>query len=304
MEELKSAKITTLVDNIVQQSGFLGQWGLSFLLEVEERSGETHKIVFDTGAVKEGLLYNAKKLKLELSDLEYIVLSHGHSDHTAATVELLEMARREVKVVAHPHLYLPKFYVDKSGKRREGGLPKGERREDIRKAGGQVITSEKPFELFPGAFTTGEIPRVTDFEAVSQPVGGGKRYTIVDGKTQPDMILDDQALVMNLRKLGPMVITGCTHSGIVNTLSKAQQISDSKKIYGVIGGLHLVQRAESYVDQTVDELQGFGLQLISPCHCTGFRATCRVYQAFPSSFVLNFSGRAIRTGKEPKPRVI
>jgi 7,8-dihydropterin-6-yl-methyl-4-(beta-D-ribofuranosyl)aminobenzene 5'-phosphate synthase len=83
MDELKSAKITTLADNFVQKSGFLGQWGLSFLLEIEDERGRMHKIIFDTGAVKDGLLHNIKQLRVNLSELEYLVLSHGHADHTA-----------------------------------------------------------------------------------------------------------------------------------------------------------------------------------------------------------------------------
>ena len=113
MEEIRSIKVTTLADNSVRKSGFLGQWGLSFLLEIQDESSRLHKIIFDTSASKEALLYNIKKLKIGLSDLQYIVLSHGHGDHTSATVELVKMAKKVVKVVAHPHLYLPKYYVDK-----------------------------------------------------------------------------------------------------------------------------------------------------------------------------------------------
>jgi 7,8-dihydropterin-6-yl-methyl-4-(beta-D-ribofuranosyl)aminobenzene 5'-phosphate synthase len=304
LEELRSVKVTTLADNFVQESGFLGQWGLSFLLDIEDARGRMHKVIFDTGAVKEGLLYNIQKLKLNLSDLEYIVLSHGHADHTATTVELLKKAKRGVKVVAHPHLYLPKFSLTREGKRRAGGLPKGERLEDIRRVGGQLITTEESFELLPGACTTGEIPRVTHFETVSPPPSGGKRLTVIDGKAMPDLILDDQAIVMNLKKLGPIVITGCAHSGIINTLQQARKISNSRKIYGVIGGFHLIQRRNPYINRTVKELRNFSLQLISPCHCTGFRVTSILHQAFSKAFVLNFSGRIIRTGKVIKPRIV
>ena len=304
MDELRSVKVTTLADNFVQESGVLGQWGLSLLLDIEDARGTMHKVIFDTGAVKEGLLYNIEKLKANLSDLEYIVLSHGHGDHTATTVELLKKAKRGVKVVAHPHLYLPKFSLTREGKRRAGGLPKGERLEDIRRVGGQLITTEESFELLPGACTTGEIPRVTHFETVSPPPSGGKRLTVIDGKAVPDLILDDQAIVMNLKKIGPIVITGCAHSGIINTLRQAQRISSFEKIYGVIGGFHLIQRRDEYINRTVKELKNFRLQLLSPCHCTGFKATSMIYRAFPKAFVLNFSGRVIRTDRKTEPRIV
>jgi len=304
LEKLKSVKITTLADNSVHKSGFIGQWGLSFLVEAEDRRSRTHKIIFDTGAVKESLLYNIRRLRLNLSNLEYIVLSHGHSDHTAATVELLKMAKREVRVVTHPHVFLPKFTVGKDGKRVMGGPPKGQRLGDIQKAGGRSVTSKKPFELFPGAYTTGEIPRVTDFEMISPPISDvtARRFTVIEGKTVPDLLLDEQALLMNVKRLGPLVITGCSHAGVINTLLQAQRVCGSKKIYGAIGGYHLVQRNDSYINRTIKELRNFGLKLISPCHCTGFKATCNLYQAFPRAFLLNFSGRTMKVGRKPRPR--
>ena len=133
----------------MQASNLLGQWGLSLLLEVEGQKSEIHKIILDTAAVKEGLLHNINKLRADLSDLEYIVLSHGHSDHTATIVELLRMAKGAVKVIAHPHAFLRKFVTKKDGKRIQNGIPKGERMENILEAGGRLITSEKPFELLP-----------------------------------------------------------------------------------------------------------------------------------------------------------
>jgi len=306
LQELKSLKITTLADNSAYASGFVGQWGLSFLVEAEDSRSRIHKIVFDTGAIKESLLYNIKKLKIDLSNLEYIVLSHGHSDHTAATVELLKMAKREVRVVVHPHVFLPKFTVGKHGKRVEGGPPKGQRLGDIQNAGGQLVQSMKPFELFPGAYTTGEIPRVTDFESISPPVSDAtaKRFTVVEGKTVPDLLLDDQGLLMSVKRLGPVVITGCSHAGVVNTLLHAQNILRSKNIYGAVGGFHLVQRDGSYIQKTVRQLRKFGLQLVSPCHCTGFKASCVLYQVFPEAFVLNFNGRTMKVGRKPKPQIV
>ncbi len=304
MNEVRSAKVTTLVDNLVEKPGLLGQWGLSFLLEIEDKNARWHKVVFDTGAVKDALLYNIKKLRVNLSDLEYLVLSHGHSDHTAATVELLKMAKREVKVVSHPHVYLPRFYFTKKKKRKESGLPKGEGLEDIKKARGCFITAKKPVELFPGVYTTGEIPRATDFETIPPPLTGGQRLIEIGGKATPDLILDDQALLINVEKRGPVVITGCAHSGIVNTLLHVQNAFGFKVVYGVIGGLHLIQRGDSYIGRTVEKLRSFGLELVAPCHCTGFKAACALRQALPEAFVLNFSGRSISPGKETKTRTL
>ena len=135
MSHIRSVKITTLADNVVGMGGFLGQWGLSFLIEVEVGRNTVHQIIFDTGAVKEALFHNVKQLKLDLSRVESIVLSHGHADHTSSTVEIMKRASGNVRVIVHPNIFLPKFIISKNGQRKEGGLPKGERIEDIKKYG-------------------------------------------------------------------------------------------------------------------------------------------------------------------------
>jgi len=303
MRLIKALKITTLAENMVATAdGCLGQWGLSFLLECVDAKGNERKVIFDTGMHKQALLYNIKKLKANLSDVGCIVLSHGHLDHTATTVEVVK-ATGGVKVCAHPHTFLPRFYKAKTGKRRQIGVPRGERLEDIERAGGDVLLSAEPTEVVPGIWTTGQIKRVTSFER-ALPLSEGEKLTIViDGKEIDDQILDDQALWMDVEGVGPLVITGCAHAGLLNTILHVQRIGNFKHIHGLVGGTHLVGRSEEYLQQTVKELKQFGLGLISPCHCTGFKATVRLWQAFPETFVMNFNGRVIETGKEPDGRV-
>jgi 7,8-dihydropterin-6-yl-methyl-4-(beta-D-ribofuranosyl)aminobenzene 5'-phosphate synthase len=100
-----------------------------------------------------------------------------------------------------------------------------------------------------------------------------------------------------------VVVTGCAHSGMVNTLLHVRKTGQFRQMYGVVGGTHLVGRTDEYLEQTIREVGQFGLRLISPCHCTGFKATARLWQAFPQAFVQNFSGRVIKIGEEPEPRV-
>jgi len=303
MDKVGSLKITTLAENLVQTGG-LGQWGLSFLLELIDTKGENRKVVFDTSANKEAFLHNVRHLKVDLGNVDCVVISHGHGDHTAATVEVVEAAGG-VKVYGHPHTFLPRFNVDKNGKRRRGGPPEGEGLVEIERAGGEVTLSAHPVEVVPGLWTTGQVERITSFERISPPVnGGGKRIIVVDGKEINDQILDDQSLWTDVKDVGPLVITGCAHAGPVNTLLKAQTLGRFKKIHGLVGGTHLVEREEKYIEQTVKELRKFGLGLISPCHCTGFKATTRIWQAFPDAFVLNFCLRVIEAGKEPEQRLI
>lgn len=301
MSLVRDLKITTLTENTA--SGCLGQWGLSFLLQLVDARGNNRNLIFDTGMHKQALLYNVRKLKVDLSSVDCVVLSHGHLDHTATTAELVKAAGG-VKVYAHPHTFLPRFYQGRTGKRRQIGVPKGERREEIEKAGGDILLSVEPAEVVPGVWTTGQIERVTSFERAFPLSEGEKLIIVVNGEEIADEILDDQALWVNVEGVGPFVITGCAHAGLVNTLSHVQRIGHFKNIHGLVGGTHLVGRSEDYLQQTIRELKQFGLSLISPCHCTGFKATAGLWQAFPEAFVMNFSGRIIEAGKKPEQRVI
>jgi 7,8-dihydropterin-6-yl-methyl-4-(beta-D-ribofuranosyl)aminobenzene 5'-phosphate synthase len=302
MVKISDLKVTTLAENLVQAGG-LGQWGLSFLLEFVDAGGEARKVVFDTGANKEALMYNVKLLEVDLGDVDCVVLSHGHGDHTAATVEVVEAAGG-VKVYGHPHTFLPRVYVDREGRRRRGGPPEGEGLADIEGAGGEVVLSAGPVEVVPGVWTTGQVERVTSFERVPPPSEGSRRIIVVDGEEKDDQILDDQSLWTDVRGVGPMVITGCAHAGPVNTLLQVRKLGHFERIQGLVGGTHLVGRSDDYLEKTIDELKRFGLGLISPCHCTGFKATTRLWRAFPEEFVLNYSCRVIEAGKEPEPRVV
>jgi len=300
--QIRDLKITTLAENSVVPR-YLGQWGLSFLLELVDVKGNNRKIVFDTGTHKKSLLHNVKELKKDLSDVDYVVISHGHQDHTATTVEVVKAARSP-KVYAHPHTFLPRFYEDKTGKRRKHGVPEGEGIKEIEQVGGEVFLKKEPTEIVPGVWTTGQIQRVTTFER-PLPLDEGRRdIIVVDRNEVDDYILDDQALWMDVHEFGPIVITGCAHAGPVNTILQVQKLSSLKKICGLIGGTHLVGRSEKYIQQTISELRKIGLKMISPCHCTGFKAMTKLWQTFPKSFILNFSGRTIEASKEPKIRLI
>jgi 7,8-dihydropterin-6-yl-methyl-4-(beta-D-ribofuranosyl)aminobenzene 5'-phosphate synthase len=303
MDAIGSLKVTTLAENIVQAGG-LGQWGLSFLLELVDDRGTTRKVIFDTSANKEAFLHNVKIAEVDLSDVDAVVISHGHGDHTAATVEVVQ-ATGGVKVYGHPHTFLQRFYESKEGKRRRAGPPEGEGLTDIEAAGGEVVLSKEPIEVVPGLWTTGQVERVTSFERISRPSGGsGRRVIVVDGEEINDQILDDQSLWADVRGVGPYVTTGCAHAGPVNTLLQVKRLGGFEKIRGLLGGTHLIGRTDKYLDQTINELKKFGLGMISPCHCTGFKATTLLWKAFPEEFVLNFSLRVLEAGKKPKNPVV
>ena len=166
-----------------------------------------------------------------------------------------------------------------------------------------MLTS-KPTEIVPGVWTTGQIQRLTAFERVLPQSKGERRIIIVGGDEVDDQILDDQALWMGVEEAGPFVITGCAHAGPLNSLQHVQRLGKFSNIYGLVGGTHLIGRSEDYLQQTIEGLRKFKLSLISPCHCTGFKATAKLWQAFPEAFLLNYSGRMIDVEKEPEERVI
>ena len=294
MEELTSVRIVTLLDNCVQRSGVLGQWGLSFFIEAVDFNGRKHHLIFDTGGNKEVILCNLEALNIDLSDLEFIVLSHGHDDHTSATVEVMKKAKANahLKVIAHPYAFLPKFEVTQSKKKIESGIPKGQRMEDLKKAGGEIVLAKHPFPLFPGAVTTGEISRSSDFESDLDLESQKKRYFVINGRVEPDRLLDDNALILNT-PLGLLVVTGCAHAGVINTLVHAQRVTKICEICGLVGGMHLSRKDTSYLERTIEELKLLKPRLLSPGHCTGFRALSRLYRAFPNEFDTDFVGKVL-----------
>jgi len=297
MQTVRSVKVTTLADNVVYDGRLLGQFGFSAHLEIKDQKEKKHSIIFDAGYKKGALLYNIKALKLDLSPLECIVLSHGHLDHTGTTVELIKRAKRKVRVIVHPNAFLPKFKIEK-GKRRHHGIPRRERKADIVKTGGEVAETTRPLEIIPGALTSGEIKRVTPFEKITW-----KNLTVIDGKQVRDHVLDDQALFINIEKHGILVLSGCAHAGIINTLQSALEVTKTKKLYGFIGGTHLIRPKENRLRETIRKLKQFDLQLISPAHCTGHKSISTLNQAFPEAFVLNYAGRTIDTAKKLKDAV-
>lgn len=297
MEAVKSVKVVTLADNLVYDSRLLGQWGFSAFIEVIDQNRDVYYIVFDTGSKKRALLYNIKALKIDLSLLEHVVLSHGHYDHTSATVELIKKSQRKVKVLVHPFTFLPRFRIRK--KRREYfGIPKGEREADIKESGAQIVATTRPREIIPSVITSGEIERNNPFEKITW-----KAMTIIEGKQVMDKVPEDQALFINIKEHGLLAIVGCAHAGIVNTLDHALMVTGVKKLYGFIGGTHLIQPKEHRLNETIRRMKDYDLKLMAPSHCTGYKSMIALNQIFPDAFVLNYAGRTIDTSKKLKDRV-
>lgn len=294
MKSIKNLNIYTIVENMAGY-GFWGSWGLSFFLELEDANGNNKNVLFDAGGDKEVFIHNAKAFNIDLSNIDAIFLSHGHWDHSSAILDVVK-ASGGVKLFTHPEVFSPRLWITKDGGKKEIGIQKEISVARIEDLGGEINFNSKPVEIVPGLWTTGEVERISDFETAMSLDEGEILVKIVDGKKIEDNIMDDQSLWTEVEGVGPIILTGCAHAGLTNIIEKTKKISNFKKFYGLIGGTHLVGRSEDYIEKTIQVLKSHEFQLLSPCHCTGFKATCIIYNNFQKEFHLNYCGRKFEIG--------
>ncbi len=287
LRQVSGLRVMTLLDNTVNSLGPLAHWGLSTLLTYADPDGVSRRVLVDTGSDPYCLIKNAKSLKVDLGGLDAIILSHGHLDHTAATVEVVRL-NPGITIHAHPSTFDERNYISEKGERRRQSPPKGEGLAELKEAGAKLVYSRDPREVAPGVWATGEVPR-RSFETIME-LSGGKVVREEEGGEVEDLIPDDQSVFLTLRGLGLVVVTGCAHSGTLNTLSYVQELTGEQP-RALLGGTHLTQRKTGYITRTIEGLRGYGLALLSPSHCTGFQAAAQLAAAFPESFELNYSGK-------------
>jgi 7,8-dihydropterin-6-yl-methyl-4-(beta-D-ribofuranosyl)aminobenzene 5'-phosphate synthase len=259
--------------------------GFSCLVTVE-KAGRVTRVLFDAGLSPDGLVENMRRLGIPAGDIELIVLSHGHWDHTTGMDGLVrELGRTNVPVLIHPAFW----------SRRRIALPGREpfelpstSRGALEGAGFEVVEQRQPSFLLDGSLlVTGEVDRTTEFEQ-GFPVHQAHRH----GRWEPDpLILDDQALVASVRGRGLVVLTGCGHSGIVNILRYVRKVTGEDAIHAVVGGFHLSGPVfERIIAPTVDALADFSADYLVPSHCTGWRAIHGIAARFPDAFIQNSVG--------------
>jgi len=267
----------------------LAEHGFSVLIRTFDNS-KSHTILFDTGVSPEGVVINAKRMGLNLSEVEAIALSHGHYDHCGGLVAVSQVIRKPIPIIVHEDMFKTRGTVNAKGKvRRYPEFPKAEQ---IKPA--EYVKTKNPYLLAGNTIlVTGEIPRTTDFEK-----GFPGHQVLVDGKWQPDpWIRDDRAVVINVKHKGLVVISGCAHAGIINTILYAQQVTKVTKVYAVMGGFHLAgKECEPRINRTVERLKKLKPSLIAPSHCTGWRGKLAIAEALPEAFVWNSVGNLYQLG--------
>ncbi|MCX8125596.1 MAG: MBL fold metallo-hydrolase [Dehalococcoidia bacterium] len=266
--------IVTLSENTAGY-GFLAEWGLSVLVEVDGL-----KILVDTG-LSFSAIHNAKLAGIDLAAVDRVVLSHGHSDHTGGLRDFLKL-RGEVEVVGHPDVWSPKYVRRGHGPPRYCGVPFA--RQELESLGARFNLSREPVRISERVMTSGEIPMVTDYERIEDNL-----LVRVDDGLVPDPLADDLALVIDA-DFGLVVVLGCAHRGVVNTLRHARKLTGKETVYAVIGGAHLFRAGEERLQRTIGELKETGVQRLGLSHCTGFEASARMAGEFPEVFFLNNAG--------------
>jgi 7,8-dihydropterin-6-yl-methyl-4-(beta-D-ribofuranosyl)aminobenzene 5'-phosphate synthase len=278
-EDEMDISIFTLVENSVQKPELIAEYGLSFLVTTKDET-----ILFDTGQGF-ALISNAARMGIDLNEISSIVLSHGHHDHTGGLSEILNSIGSR-QVYAHPSAFLPK-YSKKDSEPISIGIPTDLKA--LKQAGMEHRGCTGPIEVSAGILLTGPIPRTTDFEQVPShflrdtPNGSGLIH---------DSLEDDQALII-AHKDAPVLVLGCSHSGLINTLLYAVELTGKKHFSLVVGGTHLISANDLCLKKTEEHLDQFKIDRIAPCHCTGFRGQIALWQKFGQSFVLNSTGDRI-----------
>ena len=315
--EAVRAAITVLVDNQTDlgvrstdtvrrytEGPLLAEHGFSALVDLDDAAV---CILWDAGVTPLTLLENMRRMKIDPGTIDRIALSHGHDDHSAARTGLIKAIglRREprkweegtsleemftwaqgrhVPLVAHPAAFRERWRRMKDGS--FWGPESPPPRQEWEAAGAEIVLSEGPYRLGPGCWATGAVPR-SSFERTGST---GRAFYREGNALAPDEIEEDQSIVVNVRGKGLVILSGCAHAGIVNTIRYAREISGVERVWAIIGGFHLGPAKDKEIERTVEAIRAFRPALVVPSHCTGFRAIRRFAEAMPDAFVQSLVG--------------
>ena len=301
LREVERVEVTVLVDNytdllllqgtnvvkrapVLPPQAFLAEHGFSCLIKTIDGS-EEHVMLMDVGISGTCLLNNAQLLKIDLSKVEALILSHGHFDHCWALREILPKVPKGIPLVLHPDAFLSRrlnlpalkilvpIPAPVENMMREAGVELRKIREDSTLAAGRLLV-------------LGEIERTTEFER-----GMPGAEAEIKGQWVKDPFSDDRGVVVKVKNKGLVVIGGCSHAGIINTVKHAQKVTGAPKVHAVLGGFHLTgPMLEPIIAPTIGEMKKFSPDYIVPTHCTGWKAINQFAKEMPEQFILNTVG--------------
>jgi 7,8-dihydropterin-6-yl-methyl-4-(beta-D-ribofuranosyl)aminobenzene 5'-phosphate synthase len=307
LKEIENAEVTCLVDNSVDillqntnsayrpsldenwfMHPLIAEHGFCAAINIEI-NGKEHRILFDSGLGPLTAIHNAKVLGFDLSLCELVISSHGHIDHAGGLVNIgknIEARRKQkIPLVLHKDAFRNRMVKLKDN--RTINLP-SPNKSDLIRAGYYLVEKQSPsLWVEDSILVTGEIPRTSDFEK-----GFPNHYSEMDGKMENDhLIKDDQAIILNVKDKGLVIISGCAHAGIINIINYAKKLSGEDRIYTVIGGMHLTGGIfEPLIPRTINELERIHPKFLIPCHCSGLKAMSEIAKEMPSAFIQNSVG--------------
>jgi len=303
IKEAEKVEILILVDNYVDlllpdklpfcirppisvgSKTFLSEHGLSLLISLEAE-GKRYNVLFDTGYTETTIKNNMEILRIDPDIIDSIVISHFHMDHTGGLKAILEGCKKDTPIFVHPDAFIyPRYMKLPDG--RKLIFPRTMIREEIEKRA-KIFETKDPTLICDGfMLVSGQIERGSFEKGMPNLLLERNR------KVEKDLILDDQALIISVKGKGLVIISGCAHSGIINTIKYARKITKIEKVYAIIGGFHLSGKFfEVQIDPTIEELKRINPEVLVPMHCTGWNAIKEISEKFPS-FILSSVGTRI-----------
>ena len=283
--DYKIAKRQTYVANPLD-SALHGEHGLAYQIETVV-NGEPHTCLFDFGSDPRGMIRNMDLLKIDCKKVEALGLSHDHWDHEAALVEILK-AKKEDFSRRIPLYIGEQFFVGTYSKRPNGTVTQINvlKKEDIEALGFvRIVEIKEPTPIIPGVYLPGRIEQVTEYEKVA-PTFLAKK----GGEFIQETFIGEQAVILNAKGKGLIVLSGCAHRGIVNAVKQAQKMTGIEKVCAVMGGFHLTNAKAEVIQKTVADIKAMNPEYIVPTHCTGFEAISAFAREMPDRFILNTVG--------------
>jgi 7,8-dihydropterin-6-yl-methyl-4-(beta-D-ribofuranosyl)aminobenzene 5'-phosphate synthase len=270
-----NVNLKVLVENTTPDARLQGEYG--FALQVVT---DNCNILFDTGS-NQAVIYNSAALGVDLNKVQEIIISHGHFDHTGAVMTLIKKYGIN-KIYSHSGIFSPRFALLNKDKKVDIGCKFSY--QEAREQGVEFTFINQFTQIHPGIYLTGEIPRVTGFEDV-----GGDFVIEQDGKLLNDQLIDDMAMVID-HPQGLIIISGCSHSGIINTIEYCIKKTGKSEILAYVGGTHLINASRERLDKTIKALMKYNIKQLIVGHCTGFYAAAALYNQLGNKIVTMAAG--------------